>query len=115
MVVGEIVDPVNVTCSAKTSFVSSLRKLIAGNLTVLRRWRQGGKQAGNGQEINNAGSVEGHMLLVVIDAKTKWLETIFRRSMTAEATVAQSRSKLTYRRCFAGATGYGSRLKGGTG
>ncbi|KAL3246767.1 hypothetical protein MRX96_057498 [Rhipicephalus microplus] len=78
---------------------------------LFRRWRQGEKRAGNGQEINNAGPVEAHMLLVVVDAETKWLEAVLTQSTTSEATVEVSRSKLMYRRCFAGATGYGSRLK----
>nr|XP_037290588.1 uncharacterized protein K02A2.6-like [Rhipicephalus microplus] len=37
--------------------------------------------------IDYAGPVEGHMLLVVVDAETKWLEAISRRSTTSEATV----------------------------
>nr|XP_037289927.1 uncharacterized protein K02A2.6-like [Rhipicephalus microplus] len=37
--------------------------------------------------IDYAGPVEGHMLLVVVDAETKWLEAISKRSTTSEATV----------------------------
>nr|XP_037275478.1 uncharacterized protein K02A2.6-like [Rhipicephalus microplus] len=53
---------------------------------VLAPWPETGRKWSR-VHIDYASPVEGHMLLVVVDAETKWLEAISRRSTTSEATV----------------------------